>query len=90
MRPRFLPLIAPALLSACAQKAPTPSPALDERSLAKGAMDPALTSALEGPMMVDPTLADMANRDAVKPADAPETLLVPNDETPRHPAQTRR
>jgi hypothetical protein len=53
-------------------------------------MDPALTSALEGPMMVDPTLADMANRDAVKPTDAPETLLVPNDETPRHPAQTRR
>jgi hypothetical protein len=85
MQTRFLPLLAPlALLSlpGCDSKTPAPDNGLDTRSLAKEDMDPAATSALESPIMVDPSLAEMSNRDAVKPADAPTSLALPPDAGP--------
>lgn len=54
---------------------------LDERLLGKGNADPVLTSALEDQIMVDSSLANMSNRNAVKAADAPMTAPVPPETT---------
>lgn len=54
---------------------------LDDQLLGKGNADPALTSALEGQIMVDPSLADQANRAAVKPTDGPASALIPPETT---------
>lgn len=79
MRLVLLPLLLSAwCLAGCEHKAAAPAvPALDRRSLAKEEMDPILALALEGPIMVDPGLRDLANRDVVKPADTPATLPIP-------------
>lgn len=85
MRHIPLPLIASLVLlslAGCDRKTAEPGNGLDNRSLAKENMDPAATSALEGQIMVDPSLADMSNRDAVKPADAPASLPLPPDGGP--------
>ncbi len=78
-------LLGPALLavSACGGNAPADQKAdkLDERLLGKGDADPVLTSALEDQIMVDPSLANMSNRNAVKAADAPMTAPVPPETT---------
>lgn len=79
MRLVLLPLFLAAFgLAGCEHKAAAPAAAaLDQRSLAKEEMDPILALALEGPIMVDPGLRDLANRDVVKPADTPATLPIP-------------
>lgn len=43
--------------------------------------DPALMSALESQIMVDPALAQQSNADALKPADQPYSAQVPADDT---------
>lgn len=70
-------------VAACGNDKPTDAKAdkLDERLLGKGNADPVLTTALEDQIMVDPSLANMANRNAVKPADAPMTAPVPVETT---------
>lgn len=50
--------------------------ALDEQ-LTQNAVDPALKSALEGKIVVDPKLADQSNRNAVRPADRPADAALP-------------
>lgn len=78
-------LLGPTLLavSACGGGTPTDSKAdkLDERLLGKGNADPVLTAALEDQIMVDPSLANMANRNAVRAPDAPMTAPVPPETT---------
>lgn len=61
--------------------APAEKPAdkLDARLLGKGNADPAVAAALEDQIMVDPTLANQSNRNAVRPADAPTTAPIPAD-----------
>lgn len=70
-------------VSACGLNTPTDDKAdkLDERLLGKGNADPVLTTALEDQIMVDPSLANMANRNAVKPADAPMAAPAPLETT---------
>lgn len=51
--------------------------AIDNRMGGKGDADPALTSALEDQIMIDPTLSQQANEDAIRPPDRPADLLVP-------------
>ena len=70
-------------VAACGNDTPTDAKAdkLDERLLGKGNADPVLTTALEDQIMVDPSLANMANRNAVKAADAPMTAPVPVETT---------
>ena len=65
-------------VAACGNDTSTDAKAdkLDERLLGKGNADPVLTTALEDQIMVDPSLANMANRNAVKAADAPMTAPV--------------
>lgn len=46
---------------------------------ARPAKDPALMSALQSQIMVDPALAQQANADAVRPADQPYAAPVPAD-----------
>jgi len=79
------PLLGACLLgvSACGNDTPTDAKVdkLDERLLGKGNADPVLTTALEDQIMVDPSLANMANRNAVKAADAPMTAPVPVETT---------
>ncbi len=70
-------------VAACGNDTSTDAKAdkLDERLLGKGNADPVLTTALEDQIMVDPSLANMANRSAVKAADAPMTAPVPVETT---------
>ena len=70
-------------VAACGNDTSTDAKAdkLDERLLGKGNADPVLTTALEDQIMVDPSLANMANRNAVKAADAPMTAPVPVETT---------
>ncbi len=61
--------------------APSEKPAdkLDARLLGKGKADPAVAAALEDQIMVDPSLANQSNRNALRPADAPTTAPIPAD-----------
>ena len=56
-------------LAACGQQDANVS-ALDNELMANGA-DPALTSALEDPIMVDPNLVQQAHPNSVRPPEAP-------------------
>lgn len=51
--------------------------ALDKKLGGKGDADPALTSALEDQIMIDPTLSQQANEDAIRPPDRPVAVQVP-------------
>ena len=62
---------------------------LDERLLGKGNADPVLTAALEDQIMVDPSLANMSNRNAVRTADAPMTAPMPLETTGPNAAAER-
>jgi hypothetical protein len=78
-------LIAAALaVSACGQSGDTNEiDAIDNQLMANDA-DPALTSALEDQILVDPTLTQQANRHSVRPAEAPVQAQYPVDAGPRH------
>lgn len=79
----FLLPLALILPSACKDKVDdkTPEAALDDGALNKAEIDPALTSALEAQIMVDPALTGDANREAIKAADAPAQALIPPDKS---------
>ncbi len=68
-----------AALAACSD-APTKKDVekLDAELAGKGAQaDPALTAALEDQIMVDPSLANQSNADAIRPADEPLQAPIP-------------
>ena len=71
------------VLTACGSDKPADDKVekLDERLLGKGNADPVLTAALEDQIMVDPSLSNMSNRNAVKAPDAPMTAPVPLETT---------
>lgn len=51
----------------------------DGNAAGQPAKDPALMSALQSQIMVDPALAQQSNVDAVRPADQPYSAQVPSD-----------
>lgn len=71
--PFFLPLFA---LAACGGGDPD---VVADVNLSGNIADPALASALQDQIMVDPQLGQQANRDAVRPASQPYTGGVPSD-----------
>ncbi len=65
-------------LSACGDDPKTEAAQLDQKLLGKGdKADPALTSALEDQIMVDPSLTGQSNQHAVRPADEPGSAPIP-------------
>jgi len=63
--------------------------AIDNELIANGA-DPALTSALEDQIMVDPNLVQQANPNTVRPPEAPAQSQYPADARPGGGARMRR
>ncbi|MFN3945720.1 MAG: hypothetical protein ACK4K7_12410 [Allosphingosinicella sp.] len=83
----FTAILAAALaLSACGQGAGNDIAALDNELTANDT-DPALTSALEDQILVDPALAQQSNRNAVRPPETPVQAQYPVDQ--RGSAQPR-
>ena len=76
LRPFALaPLLAAALaLTGCARGAENDRP---DDALYGNGLDPALTSALEDPILVDPSLAQQAHPNTVRPPEAPVQALYP-------------
>ncbi len=68
-------------LAACNRGADDNLAAIDNELIANGA-DPALTSALEDQIMVDPNLNQQANRNAVRPPETPVQAQYPADARP--------
>lgn len=78
---RCLALFLAVLLAACG-RSPSPTEnlaALDAALVDGNADDPALTAALQDQIMVDPALAQQANRNAVRPPPRPDPQSVPTD-----------
>ena len=69
------------LLAACNRGADDNLAAIDNELIANGA-DPALTSALQDQIMVDPYLNQQANRNAVRPPETPVQAQYPADARP--------
>lgn len=67
-----------ALLAACTGAGDNNLAAIDNELIANGA-DPALTSALEDQIMVDPNLNQQANRNTVRPPETPVQAQYPAD-----------
>ncbi len=67
------------LLAGCGSEAPTKETKLAEldKQLAGDDVDPALTSALEDQIIVDPALVQQSNKLAVRPAPMPAQALYP-------------
>lgn len=70
--------------SACGKKNDADVNALDQALAGNAAneVDPALTSALSDQIMVDPTLAQQSNRNAIRAPDGPATAPIPPDTGP--------
>lgn len=76
---RIVPALAIALgLAACGGGSDDVA-ALDNELVGTNAVDPAMMSALQDQIMVDPNLAQQANGDAVRPPDRPYTGATPPD-----------
>jgi hypothetical protein len=83
-RPGLMMLVLPAALAACGQRSDGDRnlDTLDNElveSNSAASRDPALMSALHDQIMVDPTLAQQANNDAVRPPAQPYSGAVPPD-----------
>ena len=81
MRQLIIPTVL-LLLAACGKSADAPSDldALDRELIAANgpaAADPAVRQALRDPIMVDPTLQQQSNANAVRPPDRPDSGTVP-------------
>lgn len=76
-RASFLLLPVALTLAACGGGEKAELDALDARLGNKADADPALTAALEDQIMVDPTLSQQANEDAIRPAERPVQTPVP-------------
>jgi hypothetical protein len=74
-RALYLPFVLPLMLAGCGGSGSLPN--VDEAS--GNAADPALASALQDQIMVDPQLGRQANGDAVRPPGQPYSGGVPND-----------
>jgi len=85
MRRRFAPILALSgallLLAACASGGGNDLAALDNELLANGA-DPALTSALEDQILVDPDLVQQNQPNSARPAEAPVQAQYPDGGEP--------
>ena len=77
------------LLAACGGGNDNNLAAIDNELLANGA-DPALTSALEDQIMVDPNLVQQANPNSVRPPETPAQSQYPADVRPGSGARVRR
>jgi hypothetical protein len=77
----FVSALALVSLSACGRDGDKQeAAAIDDTVLGKGnATDPAITSALEDQIMVDPALANQSNAHAVRPADRPAQAPIPTE-----------
>ncbi len=76
-------------LAGCGGGEDTNIAALDNELMANGA-DPALTSALEDQILVDPNLVQQAHPNTVRPPEAPVQAQYPNPEPGDAPAGTSR
>ncbi|MES2755309.1 MAG: hypothetical protein V4659_11655 [Pseudomonadota bacterium] len=83
---RLFALLAPLALAACGAKATSDenldsldAELSDSKAASQPGKDPALMSALQSQIMVDPALAQQANADAVRPPDQPYSAQVPAD-----------
>ncbi|MDQ4088428.1 MAG: hypothetical protein M3177_10535, partial [Pseudomonadota bacterium] len=72
-------------LSACGEAAENNLAAIDNALLANGA-DPALTSALEDQILVDPNLVQQAHPNTVRPPEAPVQAQYPAGSAAEGPA----
>ena len=78
---RTLALAGLALLAACSRGGDENLAAIDNELIANGA-DPALTSALEDQILVDPNLNQQANPNTVRPPETPVQAQYPADARP--------
>ena len=79
---RTLALAGLLALAACASGEENNLAALDNELMANG-VDPALTSALEDQILVDPDLAQQSQPNSARPAEAPIQAQYPNGEQAR-------
>jgi hypothetical protein len=86
MRRALLITAALLALAACSRRSDDNLAAIDNELIANGT-DPALTSALEDQIMVDPNLVQQSNPNTVRPPEAPVQAQYPADATP-HGQQT--
>jgi hypothetical protein len=78
----FVSVLGLALLAGCSGVDTDKAEELDATLLGKGSdTDPALTSALEDQIMVDPSLSNQANRNAVRSAEQPLQAPMPTEAT---------
>ncbi|HYN46721.1 MAG TPA: hypothetical protein VES64_08525 [Allosphingosinicella sp.] len=86
---RSLALAGLLALAACGRGSDQNLTAIDNALLANGA-DPALTSALEDQIMVDPNLSQQSHRNTVRPPEAPVQAQYPADARPGSAARVER
>jgi hypothetical protein len=78
------------VLAACGGAAANNDLAAIDNELVANAVDPALTSALQDQLSVDPTLAQQANPNSARPPEAPVQAQYPADANPgQDPAAAR-
>jgi len=88
----LIPCLAAAFALAACDRAGNESELADlDNQIVGNDVDPALTTALEDQILVDPTLANQSNRNAVRPPETPRTAQypapVPQAEAPRGAAR---
>lgn len=83
---RFFVISASIGLAACQQRSPSSELANLDNQIIANDSDPALTSALEDQILVDPALTQQSNRNTVRPAESPTRAEYP---LPSSAAQAR-
>jgi hypothetical protein len=78
--PKLALILLPLALAACGTGAADGNvDSLDNELASANATDPALMSALQDQIMVDPNLGSQANRDAIRPAGQPYSAPMPSE-----------